>query len=37
MLVVVGLWSELKVFTNPEILYLLWVMGPWDTMFMNPN
>ena len=37
MLVVVGLWSELKVFTDPEILDLLWVMGPWDRMLMNPS
>lgn len=35
--VVVGLRSELKVFTNPEILDLLWIMGPWDRMLMNPS
>lgn len=37
MLVVVGLWSELKVFTDPEILDLLWVIGLWDRILMNPS
>lgn len=37
MFVVVGLWSELKVVTNPEILDLLWIMGPWDRVLMNPG